>query len=1018
MKETIRKWDAFIGILNGQKRKTIENITDVSVLPCDYKKAGELPDTDRMVPFDTLNDTWGTGKDTHAWFRFSVTVPSGCDTAALRVEIATDTKTVWNVNNPQFLVYLDGNLLQGLDINHADFIPGDVGEHEVILYAYTGNAVEKSMMRPKLVRIVKDVEKLWYDLKIPREALNCLDENSLEYGRILSCVDGALRLLDLYDVPSERFYRSVREASDYMDREFYGKLCAAPRAGDPTVVGIGHTHIDCAWLWTLKQTREKVQRSFSNVVELMRQYPEYRFMSSQAFLYQNLKEEAPEVYKQIRKLIREGRWECEGAMWVEADCNLTSGESLVRQVLYGRRFFKQEFGVDTHILWLPDVFGYSAAMPQILRKSGVDWFVTSKISWNDTNKMPYDTFAWRGIDGTEINTYFLTAQNRQKGKEPENITTYVGMMTPAMVAGTHDRYQQKELSNETLITYGCGDGGGGPTAEHLEYARRLSKGIPGIPAVKLDFAGNFLDRLEKRIENHPLFPVWDGELYLEYHRGTYTTQARNKRHNRQSEALYLNTETACSMDRLLNGTPFPKAELHRGWEMLLTNQFHDIIPGSSIHAVYEQSESDYRTIREIAESHLHEAYAHIAGRISDKHGFVVFNPNPTVGTGILKLDGRSVRCEKVPPKGYTCIKDFDACNDVRIEKGRCETDLFVLTFDNDMILISVFDKRCGRELLMAGKHGNELRVYADYPYANYYDAWEWNENSLDRYEVVSDVKSVEEVRDGVRAGLKIVRTYGKSTLEQTVWLCDGLDRIDFETHVDWHEKHKMLKVAFDTDIHSARATYEIQYGNIERPTHKNTTWDRAKFEVCGQRWADLSEGNYGVTLLNDCKYGYDIHDGLMTLSLLRSPTYPDPAADEGAHDFTYSICPHIGPANAVHINTHAYDLNNAPVAVAAQGVKDELPTAFSPIRCDKPNVLCEVMKEAEDGDAWVFRLYECGNSKTQTAIRFGFAVESVSLCDMNEQPIRKLSAANGEVELLFRPFEIHTLRVTARKSAF
>lgn len=1014
MKEIIRKLDAYISILNSNKRKSIASITDVSTFSCDYKKTGEIPDTDKFIPFDTMKDTWGTGKDSHAWFHFRVTVPDGYDMETLRVEVATDTKTVWNVNNSQFLVYLDGKLLQGMDINHSDFIPGSAGEHNVLLYAYTGNAIEKSIMRPKLTRIVKDVEKLWYDLKIPRESLNYLDENSFEYHQILSCIDGALRLLDMYDIPSESFYRSVREASEYMDREFYGKLCNLPRENDPVVIGIGHTHIDCAWLWTLKQTREKVQRSFSTVVELMRQYPEYRFMSSQAFLYQNLKEEAPETYERIKELIREGRWECEGAMWVEADCNLTSGESLVRQVLYGKRFFKQEFGVENHVLWLPDVFGYSAAMPQILRKSGVDWFVTSKISWNDTNKMPYDTFLWRGIDGSEINTYFLTAQNKQKGKEAETITTYVGMMTPTMIAGTHDRYQQKELSNETIITYGYGDGGGGPTAEHLESARRLSKGIPGTPAVKLGFVGDFLTRLEKKIENNPQLPVWNGELYLEYHRGTYTSQARNKKNNRRCEALYLNTETMCSMDRLLNGTPFPKAGLHKGWEMLLTNQFHDIIPGSSIHAVYEQSDLDYETIRNIAEPQLHKAYDGIAGRISDKHGYVVFNPNPTVGTGIVKIDGKSVKCEKIPSKSYTCVKTFVTENHVRISRTCCETELFVLKFDECMNLTSVFDKRCGREVLKEKKHGNELRVYADYPYASHYDAWEWNENSLDRYEVISDVSSVEEVQDGVRAGLKISRKYRNSSVKQIIWLYDSMDRIDFETCVDWHEKHKMLKAVFDVDVHSARATYEIQYGSMERPTHKNTTWDRARFEVCGQRWADLSEGDYGVTLLNDCKYGYDIHDGLMTLSLLRSPTYPDPTADEGTHHFTYSICVHTGSADMVNIYTHAYDLNNPPVAVAAHGSDDTLPTDFCLVSCDKANILCEVVKEAEDGEDLIFRFYECNNSKTLTRIQFGTPVSKVELCDLNENPIRELCIVDGKVDLAFGAFEIHTLRVVTK----
>ena len=1011
MKEIIRKLDAYVNILDKNRKKVISSIENVSVLPCGYKSGEEMPDIALFEPFDTERDTWGEGSDTHAWFYFKVTVPAEYEPDLLRVQINTDTGSSWNVDNPQFLVYLDGKLIQGLDINHKEFLPGGAGEHEVLLYAYTGSNIKKSIMKPELIYVFGEVEKLWYDLKVPMDSLEYLSENSYEYQQIVGCIDGALRLLNMHDVGSEGFYRSVREASEYMDREFYGKLCSEPRENDPVVVGIGHTHIDCAWLWTLKQTREKVQRSFSTVVELMRRYPEYKFMSSQAFLYQNLKEEAPAVYEEIKRLIKDGRWECEGAMWVEADCNLTSGESLVRQVLYGKRFFKQEFGVDNRVLWLPDVFGYSAALPQILRKSGVDWFVTSKISWNDTNKMPYDTFLWKGIDGTGINTYFLTAQNKKRGEEPTNRTTYVGMITPAMVAGTADRYQQKHLNNETILTYGYGDGGGGPTAEHLEVARRLSKGIPGTPAVKHGFAGEFLSRLEKRIENNPRLPVWNGELYLEFHRGTYTTQAKNKRNNRQSEALYLATETLCSIDKAINGASFPKQELHRGWEMILTNQFHDIIPGSSIKAVYEQSDIDYARIRDIAKAEFDAAQRNIAKGLSREHGYIVFNPNPTQSSGIVKLDGKSVRCEGVPPKGYACVREFKSDNRVKISKTECQTDIYTLKFDENMHLVSVFDKRCGREVLKGGTRSNELRVYADYPYVSRYDAWEWNENSLEKYEVISDVSSVEEVQDGIRAGLKIKRRYRSSTVEQTIWLYDDIDRIDFETVVDWHEKHKMLKTAFDVDIHSTRATYEIQYGSIERPTHKNTSWDRAKFEVCGQRFADLSEGDYGVALLNDCKYGYDIHDGLMTLSLLRSPTVPDADADQGIAEFTYSICAHTGDLDMTDIYAHAYDINSPMSVIAAQGEKDTLPSEFAMIKCDKPNILCEVVKEAEDGDSLIFRLFECNNSKTVANISFGFDAESVELCDMNEEVIETLPVVDGRVELTFGAFEIHTIKV-------
>lgn len=1016
MKLLFKKVGVYLDLLNPYRTRKIADIEEIGILPCNYKETGShLPDPSLFTPYD-VNGTWGDGPDTHAYFHFFVDVPESANAKDVFVRVVTDlkhytdsTKSSWDPNNPQFIAYVDGEIVQGLDVNHTSFPVKSAGRHEVYLYAYTGIKVLSSSLRLELIEINRAVEKLYYDIKVPYDSLSLLSPNSGEYRKILSSLDNAILLLNTYEVPSDAFFASVDAANRYMDEEFYGKLCRPAAEGDPVVVGIGHTHIDCAWLWTLRQTREKVQRSFSTVVELMEQYPEYRFMSSQAFLYQNLKEEAPEVYEKIKQLIAEGKWECEGAMWVEADCNLSSGESLVRQVLYGKRFFKEEFGVDNRVLWLPDVFGYSAALPQILKKSGVDWFVTSKISWNELNKMPYDTFLWKGIDGTGIHSYFLTAQKKQLGVEPSNYTTYVGMMTPAMAAGTYDRYQQKELSDETVLTYGYGDGGGGPTVDHLEVAKRLAKGIPGIPTVRLSFAGDFLRRMEKRIENNPRLPVWQGELYLEFHRGTYTTQANNKKNNRRSEALYLGAEWLGEMAKLLCGRATEKAALHRGWEMILTNQFHDIIPGSSIREVYEQCDIDYAEISRIGTEIATASAKAIANGIDQKEGYVIFNPNPTPGNGIIKLDGKSVCVTDVPAKGYACRNAFSDDNCVLVSARGMENDRFRLTFDADMMISSLYDKREKRELIKAGERANELRLYEDRPYK--YDAWEWNDYSMEKYNVISDVTSVETVQDGVRAGVKIVRKFYSSTLTQTVWMSDCTDRIDFESEIDWQERHQMLKAAFPVDINSSRATYEIQYGSTERPTHKNTSWDEARFEVCGHRFVDLSEGGYGVALLNDCKYGHDVHDGVMMLSILRGPTYPDPIADMGKSSFTYSLLPHAGSADLPMLYAEAYALNSPMVAVRATGEKTALPTDFSVVTADKRNVLCEVVKETEDGTDMLLRLFECSNAKTTTTLTFGFDVKEVAVCDMSENVMELLPIADRSVNLNFHPFEIHTLKV-------
>lgn len=1000
----------YLVLLERRSRICLGEIEEIGIYPCECKNSNELPSPEVFQRFgkDAL---WGNGVDTQAWFHFRTPVVGNLGRRTLLLNVCTDRTNGWDANNPQFLAYVDGEMRQGLDINHQDLFLDPSREHDVYLYANTGVTVERAHFYAKLIGLDLRVEKLWYDLKVPFDSLSHLEEYSNEYQIVISHLNTALDCLNMmeFDNESEAFYASLEDAIRYMDEVFYGQVCGQ-RPDAPKTVCIGHTHIDCAWLWTLKQTREKVQRSFSTVIELMEQYPEYRFMSSQALLYKFLKEEVPEKYERVKELIREGRWECEGAMWVEADCNLSSGESLVRQILYGKRFFKEEFGLDHHILWLPDVFGYSAALPQILRKSGVDWFVTSKISWNDCNQMPYDTFEWQGIDGSRVHSYFLTAQDKVLGKPPKRYTTYVAFTTPSMVAGTFDRYQQKALNNEALLTFGYGDGGGGPTKPHLEMARRLSHGIPGTPKAEIGFAGDFLARLEQKMDKEAHLPVWRGELYLEHHRGTYTSVHKNKKNNRRSEFLYQNAEWLSTVSKLLCGKTFPKEKLHRGWEMILTNQFHDILPGSSIGAVYDQCDLDYAEIREIGEWVLSDAKTAIASGIAADCGYVIFNPNATEGNGTVTIDGVCCYVEGIPPKGYACVKSPKHRNTVTVGERMLENRFYRLTFDADMLLSSIYDKRADREVLQEGKRGNEIRIYADFPAKS--EAWDWTEAETESsYMVLTNLQSSTPVQDGARAGIRIERRHMDSTLTQTVWLYDDIDRIDFDIDVNWKQRHQMVKAAFPVDVNSDRATYEIQYGSVERPTHKNTPWDAMKFEVCAHKFADLSEGNYGVALLNDCKYGHDIHDGEMVLSLLRSPTYPDPNADLGRMQCTYALVPHVGAVDLPHISAMAYALNNPMQALPASGERSILPESYFLVESNRSNVVCEVVKEAEDSEDTVIRLYENSNSKTRATLTFGFDVESVTLCDLMENEIEPLEVRDNKVTLIFGAFEIHTLKV-------
>ncbi len=530
--------------------------------------------------------TDGAEQKKYAWFRGEFTVTEEYANKKLVYRVTTGKEGEWDAKNVQFLVFVNGKIKQGLDVNHLEIDltkEAKLGETFIVdIQGYSGAIDCLSECRNTVCILDDAVERLFYDIYVPLEVIKLLpkeDKNRIDTIKFLT---HAINLIDLRQPYSPAFYNSILESIQYLEEKFYDEFCDK---NSVVTKCVGHTHIDVAWLWDLDQTRLKVQRSFATVLELMRQYDDYIFMSSQPQLYKFLKEDRPALYEEIKERIKEGRWEPEGAMWVEADCNLSSGESLVRQVLYGKQFFRNEFGMENRILWLPDVFGYSAALPQILKKSSVDYFMTTKISWNEYNKLPYDTFEWEGLDGTKILSHFITTANFDNLPE-RFFTTYNGFIDPNSVKGAWERYQQKDLSDEVLISYGHGDGGGGPTKEMLEVAKRLEKGIKGCPVVKLTTATDFFETLDKNVSDNHKLPRWVGELYFEYHRGTLTSMARNKRYNRKSEFLYENVEWLSSMAKAIDGLEYPKEAIDYGWEIICLNQFHDIIPGSSIKKKY------------------------------------------------------------------------------------------------------------------------------------------------------------------------------------------------------------------------------------------------------------------------------------------------------------------------------------------------------------------------------------------------------------------------------------------------
>lgn len=1030
--------------LNGYIRQDSIDISDLKIKYGNFKGGEKVGlDTSEWNSFGK-GDRWG-GKDVHCWFRFEFGIPEVFKGKTVSLEISTGREGNWDALNPQFLAYVNERLVQGLDVNHRDIIltesaiPCEV--FNIALNSYSGMKSGLAELNASMSTINRNVEKLYYDMNVPLSTALLLHKEDKKRIDIIKYLNEAANLIDLRKPFSEQFNTSIIRAIEFLETEFYGKYCGNSEA---VAWCVGHTHIDVAWLWTLAQTREKAARSFSTVLNLMKEYPDYVFMSSQPQLYKFIKEDQPGLYEEIKARIADGRWEPEGAMWLEADCNLTSGESLVRQLLYGKRFFEKEFGKKNRVLWLPDVFGYSAALPQILKKSGIDYFVTSKISWNEYNKLPYDTFTWEGIDGTGILTHFITTCDitGKDWSEAPNMTTYNGYLKPSEILGAWARYQQKHINDEVLVPFGFGDGGGGPTREMLENAKRLEKGIPGMPRVKMGKALEFLQQLEKNTASDKKLPRWVGELYLEYHRGTYTSMARNKKFNRRSELLYQDAEFLSIAGNLLTNAAYPVKMLNAGWETILLNQFHDILPGSSIKEVYEDSRDQYMTVLENGQAIVDAAIdALVANMALERTSLVVFNqldferddtaefelPEGYGNTALIDADGKTAisqliegnrlifHAEGIPARGYKTYRiekgvSENAFSSMKVSPEGMSNRFFDITFDTDMNMTSIYDKVNMRELLKPGEKANVLQAFEDKPHN--YDAWDINIYYQEKMWEVSKVDGVEVIEAGpVRACIRVSRSFLDSTINQEIVIYADIPRVDFVNTIDWKETQVLLKAAFPVDIHAQKATYEIQYGNVERPTHWNTSWDTAMFEVCAHKWADLSEDGYGVSLLNDCKYGYDIKDGVMRLTLLKSAKDPNTDADREIHRFTYSLYPHKGDFREAGTVRSAYSLN-CPLYTKVEGPHPgSLPESMSLVGTDAENVFIEVVKKAEDTEDIIVRLYECNNRRTPVTLSFFKKLAGVWECDLMENDLTSLTHEENHFDFEIKPYEIKTFRL-------
>lgn len=965
------------------------------------------------------------------WYRAKFKVPKGWEGRELA--LCYGVPEVWGTREGtiEATIWQDGKAVGALDFAHLFHRLTDRAEAGMTFdlrfqtYAHNSETTVHIKEKPRsplpeeykgffLVSLDSEVAALAYDVAFVLNLYDAYEERNPAREVLLRALND---VCNLFRHEQRKTFgpcrRLLKEAMDSLADEIHHEI-----------VPVGHAHLDTAWLWPLSVTKLKMVHTTTLQLGLMERYPEHLYVHSQASQYVWLEEEYPDLFERVKRAAKKGQWEALGSMWVEADCNLTGGESLVRQFLYGKRYFREKFGVDTVDMWLPDVFGYSAALPQILTKFGIKAFLTQKLSWNQFNKLPHHTFWWQGIDGTRVWSHFLPAD------------TYIGNGEPKEIVESVRKFKDVGRSDMSLYAFGFGDGGGGPTEQHLEFLRR-GRNAPGMPTIaSRKKAASFFN---EAIESSKDLCTWTGELYFELHRGTYTSQAANKRANRECEFLLRDAELLATFCESKKG--YPREKLEQAWKLVLLNQFHDIIPGSSVKEVYEDSAKDYQEVREIGEGIVRECLTAMGKKLDSadcQSPIAVFHnsslpsqvevpwkekwvPNSIkVGEESLPVQlvddfGESKLIFATPEDalGAVAVGDFSDSAPMFLPRlkaagRRMENDEFSVKFDNNGNIQSVQTlDDAPTEFITPGKLGNLFQVFDDHPL--FWDAWDVDAYALETQRDLVRSERFEIVERGpARIAAELVKTFGSSTIRQRISL-GPTPGIRFDTQIDWHEEDKMLKVAFPVNVNTQRATFEIQFGHVERPTHRNTSWDVARFEVCAQKWVDMSEGGHGAALINDGKYGYDTLADTMRLTLLRSPKAPDPTCDMGRHRFSYVFLPHYGQVQHSDVIATAYALNASARTVRldpASGLKARLPRF---VDCDNRNVIIEAVKKAEDSENVVVRLYECHNTRGTVALKCAMPVKNAWLADLNERKERSLDVVDGQVLCNYSPFEIMTI---------
>jgi alpha-mannosidase len=960
---------------------------------------------------------WGA-KWEYGWFRGRVVLPAQADgqPIALRVEVGGESA-----------VFVNGRLAGARDTHHTELTltaRGRRGQRfEVLIEAYAGHGPrvvrggpaspqQETVPEPPAQQTAvgettfgvwqEEPFQLWLDVETLLQLRHHIDPHSLRVAEIDAGLRDFTTIVD-FELPRQQMLDSVRAGR----RRLAPLLACVNGSTAPVMYAVGHAHIDTAWLWPLQETQRKCARTFATQLALLEKYPAYRFLCSQPHQYRMVKQRYPALYARIKQAARRGRFIPEGGMWVEADTNLTGGESLIRQFLHGKRFFREEFGVDNKLLWLPDVFGYSGALPQIMRGCGIRWFSTAKIFWtyNGSDPFPYNTFVWEGIDGSEVLAHFCNDYN--SGASPRDL-----------IQRWNQRVQQDGVASR-LFPFGHGDGGGGPTRVHLEFLRR-QRDLEGAPRARLASPREFFRQLES---GPPPAARYVGELYFQAHRGTYTSQARTKRGNRKCEFALREAEMWGVAAAALAAHPWPRALMEESWKTVLLAQFHDILPGSSIHRVHAEAEADHARVLRAAATVTRRATAALTRRAN---AVTVFNSLswdrrvlvalPRGFKGASGAHGEAVPVQSsggrlyaeitAPACGWTTLRPGGRTPRLPAmvaTSGRLENELLRVSFNDRGEITAILDKETGRD--WAAGVCNSFRMYKDVP--GRWDAWDIDS----MYELTPVGLTGRATRQVIAtgplvAGLRVTRRLGDSPMTQTITLRRGSRRIDFATVMDWRERHKLLKVNFAVSVRASDALHEIQFGHIARPTHRSRPFDADRFEVCQQKWTALTEQQRGCALLNDCKYGVNVTGSSINLTLLKSALAPDMTADRGRQQFTYSFLAWNSSFADCDVVREACDLN-CPVTVT-RGAAGRRSLFWT----DAANVIIETVKPAEDGSGDVVaRLYESKRTATRCALGTSLPVREARLADMLENARARLKCAGGIIPLEFGPFQIRTVRL-------